>query len=964
MPPASLRNFLCAAAIFGCALAVDVGPVVDLDYAQYQGVVDTNLNITSFLGIRYASAPTGSLRWQAPTPPSNIAGIQQSQEPPLCFQGLEGTSPTNPLAIRDVEESEDCLFLNVYSPALNSSLPTIVWIHGGGYSLGGASFYNGSELVQEANNEIVVVVIQYRLALFGFLAGQEVKDGGVPNAGLLDQDFALRWVNKNVRRSYFPGDPERVTIWGQSAGAGSILQHVVARNGETSPKLFRAAMTSSTYLVYQYNYNAEIPQVGVTFETIVFELSSSGRPLDCLRGLDSATLAEINVNLTTDAFTWTSMFSPVVDGSFIMQSPTDALAEGKLNTDILLSVTNANEGGLFINQTGDYNVADYVQNLFPLLGSEEISAVASLYESFGSSVNQLNAISGESSFICPTYLLLNALSGNSYKGEYAIPPAIHGDDTINYFPTFKEFGAVLRFNNTDFINAFTQGFLSFAVNLDPNVKLRPSITPVWQKWNLGAETETLFNKTELNIPDIVPVNTSSALLMRCEYANSIQRNGSGKPSVVQTAAGVKVGAMRSFHAHLSKPALDYFNVPAVIQVLSMAFPSLRTLLHAALILGCALAVDVGPVVDLGYAQYQGVVDTNLNITSFLGIRYASAPTGSLRWQAPTPPSIIAGIQQSQEPPQCFQGSEGMSPTNPLAIRDVGESEDCLFLNVYSPSLNSSLPTIVWIHGGGYDAGAASFYNGSELVQEANNEIVVVVIQYRLGLFGFLAGQEVKDGGVANAGLLDQDFALRWVNKNVCRWYRGDPDRVVLWGQSAGAGSVIQHIVARNGKTSPKLFRAAMTSSTFLGFQYNYNDEIPQVGLHVIAHHHRCNVTKPLDCLRGLDSATLAEININLITDAFFTTSMFYPVVDESFIMQSPTDALAKGALNTDILLSVTNANEGALFINQTGDYDVADYVHNLFPLLGSEESSAVASLYESFGTSIDQLDAIVAECSY
>ncbi|KAJ6508563.1 Alpha/Beta hydrolase protein [Mycena sanguinolenta] len=515
---ASLRTFLCAAIIFGCALAVDVGPVVDLGYAQYQGVVDTNLNITSFLGIRYASAPTGSLRWQAPTPPSNIAGIQQSEEPPQCFQGSQGTSPTNPLAIRDVEESEDCLFLNVYSPALNSSLPTIVWIHGGGYAVGAASFYNGSELVQEANNEIVVVVIQYRLALFGFLAGQEVKDGGVPNAGLLDQDFALRWVNKNVRRCTRPS-AKKIQVLTRSTGAGSIIQHIVARNGKTSPQLFRAAMTSSTFLGYQYNYNGEIPQT--MFNLVAAQAGCNvTKPLDCLRRLDSATLAEINVNLTTDAFMGTLVFNPVVDGSFITQSPTDALAQGALNTDILLSVTNANEGALFIDQTGDHDVADYVHNLFPLLGDEDSSAAASLYESFGPSIDQLNAILGESLLVCPTYLLLDAFSGKSYKGEYAIPPAFHGYDMVNYFPTYDEYGPVQGFNNTNFINAFTQGFLSFAVNLDPNVKVRPSIAPVWQKWSRGAETEMLFNKTELNMPDIVPVNTSSALLMRCEFWRS------------------------------------------------------------------------------------------------------------------------------------------------------------------------------------------------------------------------------------------------------------------------------------------------------------------------------------------------------------------------------------------------------------------------------------------------------------
>ncbi|KAJ7259567.1 Alpha/Beta hydrolase protein [Mycena haematopus] len=514
----SLR-FLHAALVFVFIRAVNAGPVVDLGYAQYQGVVDTNLNITAFLGIRYASPPTGSLRWQAPTPPSKIAGIQQSEEPPQCLQGAEGTGQSNPLAVRDIEQSEDCLFLNVYSPALNSSvpLPAIVWIHGGGFALGAASYYNGAELVQESNNKVVVVVIQYRLGMFGFLAGQEVKDGGAPNAGLLDQDFALRWVNKNIHK--FGGDQNRVTIWGQSAGAGSVIQHMVARNGKTHPKLFRAAMTSSTYIGSQFNYNNKIPQA--VFNDVASQAGCNvTNPLHCLRGVDSATLANINVNTMTAGFTGTFTFYPVIDGSFILQSPTDTLSQGTLNTDILLSVTNANEGALFINQTTELDVAEYVHNLFPLFGSKESSAVASLYESFGSSTDQLNAILGESTFVCPTYLLLNALSGKAYKGEYAIPPALHGDDTINYFPTFEEFDAVLRFNNTDFINAFTQGFVSFAVNLDPNAKLRPSIAPTWRKWSRGAETEMVFNKTEFNTPDIKLMNTSSALLARCEFWKS------------------------------------------------------------------------------------------------------------------------------------------------------------------------------------------------------------------------------------------------------------------------------------------------------------------------------------------------------------------------------------------------------------------------------------------------------------
>ncbi|KAJ7134870.1 Alpha/Beta hydrolase protein [Mycena epipterygia] len=494
-----------------------IAPVVDLGYAQYQGVVDTNLKITSFLGIRYASAPTGSLRWQAPTPPSQVGGVQlASTNPPQCYQG----SPTDPLPARDDEGSEDCLFLSVYSPALNSTklLPTIVWIHGGGYILGSASDYNGAELVQESNGEVVVVVIQYRLGLFGFLAGQQVKDGGALNAGLLDQNFALCWVNKNIAK--FGGDPEQVAIWGESAGAGSVLQHVVAQNGKTEPKLFRAAITSSTILPSQYQFNDRIPQ------TLFNDVASQARcndthVLDCLRAVDAALLQEINLNMIIAGFTGTSTFVPVVDGSFITQSPTDVLLKGEVNGDILLSVTNAHEGNLFVNQSVDYDVAQYVRQLFPLFGAKESAAVASVYQSLGSPLDQVNAIMGESIFICPTYNLLNAFPGDSYKGEYAVPPALHGDDVFYYFPSFSFPGSQLQFNNTAFINAFTQGFLSFAANLDPNTKLRPSITPVWQKWSLAADAEMVFNRTELGAPWIAAAPTSRALLSRCKFWRSV-----------------------------------------------------------------------------------------------------------------------------------------------------------------------------------------------------------------------------------------------------------------------------------------------------------------------------------------------------------------------------------------------------------------------------------------------------------
>ncbi|KAJ7704488.1 Alpha/Beta hydrolase protein [Mycena rosella] len=487
-------------------------PIVDLGYAQYQGVFDAALNITSFLGIRYAAAPTGNLRWRVPSPPSTVSGVQlMDTNPPPCYQGLLSAAPA---------QTEDCLFLSVYSPAITAMklLPTIVWIHGGGYVIGSASDYNGAELVQESNREVVVVVIQYRLGVFGFLAGQQVKDGGVLNAGLLDQDFALRWVNKNIRK--FGGDPDKVTIWGESAGAGSVLQHVVAHDGKTEPQLFRAAITSSTLLPSQYMYNDRIPQT--RFNNVATEAGcTAADALECLRGVDAAALQEINLNLTP-GFQGTVTFVPVIDQSFITQSPTELLAQGSVNGVILLSMTNTNEGVLFVNQSVEYDAAQYVHQLFPLFGAQESAAVVSIYEPLGSPLDQVNAIMKESIFVCPTYRLLEAFPNASYKGEYAVPPALHGDDVFYYFPSFVQPGSMLQFNNTIFRTAFDQGFLSFAAHLGPNTKLLPSITPAWPKWSESAPQEMVFNRTEGGAPWISTALTSEALLERCEFWKSVR----------------------------------------------------------------------------------------------------------------------------------------------------------------------------------------------------------------------------------------------------------------------------------------------------------------------------------------------------------------------------------------------------------------------------------------------------------
>jgi len=215
----------------------------------------------------------------------------------------------------------------------------------------------------------------------------------------------------------------------------------------------------------------------------------------------------------------------------------------------------------------------------------------------------------------------------------------------------------------------------------------------------------------------------------------------------------------------------------------------------------ANAVDLTTPVATTTGTYQGLKnfqelpgDPARGVNVFLGIRYGQAPVGTLRWKPPQAPnpgqgSIVAGAPGHT----CVQGRST-------------DSEDCLFLNVYTPSnatANSKLPVFIWIHGGALVNGAGSDYDPSVMV--ADNNIIVVTINYRLGSLGFLAAsvltatapnafQNVGDAG--NYGFMDQQFAMAWVHDNIAA-FGGDPTTVTIGGESAGGLSVSSHLASTN-----------------------------------------------------------------------------------------------------------------------------------------------------------------------
>ncbi|KXN89295.1 Carboxylesterase 4A [Leucoagaricus sp. SymC.cos] len=504
-------------------------PVVDLGYAKYQGYLNNQFGTMEYLGIRYAAAPTGPHRWREPQPPHPTTGVQMADKNPhTCYQGGIGTSPTNPLAqnsltrrdeIAEPTPSEDCLFLNVFAPSsYGNDLPVVVWIHGGGYFGGNAYQYEGSDLVQYAGDGAIAVVIQYRLGIFGFLSGEKVHNGGVLNAGLLDQQFALQWVQDHI--SKFGGDPAKVTIWGQSACAGSVIQHIVANNGNT---LFRAAITSSTYLPPQYAYNDRIPEK--IFADVVTQAgcSSSNDALECLRRAD--------ITITQSAFFGTCILVPVVDGTLITKRPTKLLKEGKINGEAFLAVTNSFEGTAFVNNTtvSRMTTAQYLTNMFPEMTKQQIADGVNVYESagLGGVIEQARAIMSEAIFVCPTYFLIKAVRGRGFKGEFAVPPALHGDDVAYYFANSPV--AKLQtppFANIEFTDDFSQLFMNFVLSLDPNVKWDSgNTTPDWPRWSEDGRDEMVFNRTSGVVGKEEPVidvrRSEEGVLRRCAYWASV-----------------------------------------------------------------------------------------------------------------------------------------------------------------------------------------------------------------------------------------------------------------------------------------------------------------------------------------------------------------------------------------------------------------------------------------------------------
>ncbi|EDR10695.1 uncharacterized protein LACBIDRAFT_315360 [Laccaria bicolor S238N-H82] len=503
------------------AVTAAQGPIVTLHYGSFKG--NLTGNSVKFLGIPFAAPPIGNLRFAPAEAPIPFKGVRQATTfGAACFQQSLGASA------QDLwfQAHRPCLGLsiNVFKPAsipAGKKLPVIFWIHGGGYQVGGSSSYQADPLVARSvtlGEPVIYVSANYRLNAFGFLQGKEAKAAGLGNIGLRDQRFALQWVQKHI--SAFGGDPKKVIIWGESAGAFSAGYQIVTNNGDTQG-LFRGAFMES-------GSPAALNDITVNqryFDQLVVDAGCQGSadPIACLRTVPFDKLGDA-INQSPNLFSYQSLalvWGPSKDGLFFKRDPQDSLLKGLYAKVPFVTGDCDDEGTLFSlsnkNITMNEEFLGYMKyNYLSGISDDQLAAIAKAYPEdpaqgspFGTETanaitpqfKRLSAVQGDLFFQVPRRFFLKIASKTQptfaflYKRGKATPTvgALHGSDLAEFYgvgtePDFIGADALSECFPDPLDRATENPQVNFANTLDPNTKNPQSLLSSidWPCWGSSA----------------------------------------------------------------------------------------------------------------------------------------------------------------------------------------------------------------------------------------------------------------------------------------------------------------------------------------------------------------------------------------------------------------------------------------------------------------------------------------------
>ncbi|ETS75499.1 hypothetical protein PFICI_12443 [Pestalotiopsis fici W106-1] len=316
-------------------------------------------------------------------------------------------------------------------------------------------------------------------------------------------------------------------------------------------------------------------------------------------------------------------------------------------------------------------------------------------------------------------------------------------------------------------------------------------------------------------------------------------------------------------------------------------------------------------------QLSGFINsTTPNVRQFLGVPYGEPPLETLRFQPPQPKTYAGSINATAYAPACMQQISTAPTVYSTYIQQFlingGQSEDCLYLNVYAPlhPVDAKLPVFIYIPGGGFTTGGSnSLYKIPDQWIERTQGHIVITMGYRLNLFGFPGAE----GAHQNVGLLDQRLVVEWARDNVAA-FGGNPEQMVLWGQSAGSASVgyygysypedliVKGLISDSGAPS-------ILSKTYGNFS-SFSTLAGLVGCGDL------DASEELDCMQKVDAQTLETVYSN-----HTSTISFSPVADNVTVFSNTTDRLANGLVTKAPWIMGNNANEGAGFgtFNASGE---------------------------------------------
>ncbi|MBR9980298.1 MAG: carboxylesterase family protein, partial [Desulfatitalea sp.] len=798
--------------------------VVETSYGMLRGYGPTD-DTWQWLGVPYAKPPIDDLRWRPPQPPESWEGVREA-----TAWGNQAPSPPAWVVYGEGGMSEDCLYLNITAPRDAENLPVMVWLHGGGFRVltGNTKLYNNPDSLP--GKGVVLVTVNHRLGPFGYLAhpalSEESGYGGSGNYGQMDLIAALEWVQANIEA--FGGDPDNVTIFGQSGGGGKV--HFLLAS-PLADGLFHKAIVQSS------RYTCPTQQISLA------QAESYGTSLSAALGVDdedsvlaamrSKSWVEIEA-VSRSVPGWANLM-PNVDGWYLPDTLRNIFEAGLQNdVPVLEGVTQADN---------PHNL-----EVFP----RELPWMADNFESdvFAFVFSRVTDAAGKQGFLTPhsgelPYVFNKSIPIIGHDPSMPIEwtdadvriadammtmwtnfartgnPGIPGE--IDWQPltsAAEEFLEIAQDGTIAMRNGLMEGFPLTGVFANSRVSGLSYNTPRLVEARTDASgafrymrgEEVAFSvgdvplgtapgADEITPVDLVPLADASdpaviniAGLLQTLDADGDNNNGIQIPSAIHDVVASKERAIA-----FNQSAAAFLTDPNVTELLSDlndggvftdGNPRARTLkpaVEARDQLVASLSDRI--VVETTHGALRGY-GPNANTWQWLGIPYAQPPVGDLRWRPPQPLAPWTGVREATA-----WGNQ--APQNP-ALRTYLDgrgaiSEDCLHLNITAPRGASNLPVMVWFHGGAFTILTANtpLYNNPAGITD--KDVVLVSVNHRLGALGYLAhpllAAETVYGGSGNYGQMDLIVALEWIQENIAT-FGGDPDNVTIFGQSGGGGKVV------------------------------------------------------------------------------------------------------------------------------------------------------------------------------